>query len=1047
MFKKNFFYLFLLPVAVLAQSKTISGKVLDVGNQPLAGASIVVKDQNIGTTTDFDGVFNLSVPETAQTLVVSYLGYITQELPIGTQTIFAVQLKEDVSALDEVVVVGYGTQRRGDVSTAISSVRLDESVTAVTNTVDQLLQGRAAGVQVTQNSGAPGSGVTVKIRGANSLRGNNEPLYVIDGVILSSAGEDARNPSADTGSTLTEAQNGLNGINPRDIESIEVLKDASATAIYGSRGANGVILITTKKGKEGKVAINTYVNTTMVQIDETLNMLDGISYARYQNEALLAAGNPARYQINGSDVYFINNDGTVDTTPLEQHNWQDEIYKSGFSKAAGASFSGGTSDSNFYSSLAYNDIKGTIENQGLQSGNFNFNYTKDLSDKLSLNVRFNAFYLKGSNAQDGDRTGFQRSFIGNLIYYPSLVTEASGIPGNDEGFSNPNSWINDFEDTSEESRFRASLQLNYKFNVKGLEYKLQAGGDLRNKERRRFYGVTTWQGSFANGSLGISDLNVKTYQINNLLSYNRNFNKHRINAVAGFTYDVRDSNNSIYEVENFSTTQFGVENPAYGQRISNPLQNFPDKSQLVSYLARVNYAYRNRYVLTGSVRADGSSKFADGNKFSYFPSFSFAWRANNEKFLKKSELINELKFRVGWGATGNQGIQAYQTTANYGPVFYANPQEGTNNGFVPLNLPNPDLLWETTKQLNIGLDFGLWDDRFNGTIDVYNKSTDGLLINQITPPSTGFRTITVNEGSIGNKGVEFSLNGKLIQKKDISFSVGGNIAFNKTEITNLGIPESSLFINGEDQLRSFYFGGNISSGGFFKSPANIFLEGEEVGLFYGYKTDGIYQTAENITVFGFAPQPGDVKFVDQNNDGIIDENDRTIIGNPNPDFVYGGYLDFKYKRLSLNVQMNGVYGNDIMNGTKIALNSATGNYVNLLTEAYNNAWRPEAPSNTHPRVGWDGDSNANAPNDRIVEDGSFLRINNITLGYDIPVDQFNAISRANIYVTGLNLFTFTKYSGYNPEITSFLYNPTITGVDWNGFPNVKSFVLGLNLNF
>lgn len=1046
MIKQNYFCLFfLIPFWTMAQNIDISGKVLDTNNQPLAGATLIVKGTNIGATTDFDGVFSMSVPSENTTLVVSFLGYSTQEIPVTSQRVYAIQLEADVSALNEVVVVGYGTQRKTDVSGSVTSVRLEESVTAVTNTVDQLLQGRAAGVQVTQSTGAPGSGVTVKIRGSNSLRGNNEPLYVVDGVILSSAGEDARNPSADTGSTLTEAQNGLNGINPRDIESIEVLKDASATAIYGSRGANGVVLITTKKGKAGKVSISSYINTAVSEIGKTLDMLDGIGYAKYQNEALLALGNPIRYQIEGNNIYFIENDGTIGTTPLEQHNWQDEIYKTAFSKSAGASFSGGNENGNFYTSVAYNDIKGTIQNQGLRSGNFNFNLNRDLSERFSINARFNAFYLKGSNAQDGDRTGFQRSFIGNLIYYPSLVSAGGGILGNDEGFSSPYSWINDFEDSSEESRFRASLELRYKFKIKGLEYKLQAGGDLRNKERRRFYGVTTWQGSFANGSLGISDLNVKTYQINNLLSYNRTFNRHRINAVAGFTYDVRDSNNSVYEVENFSTTQFGVDNPAYGQNISNPLQNFVAKSQLISYLTRVNYAYRNKYILTGTIRVDGSSKFAEENRFSYFPSISGAWRINNEKFLKKSNTVNELKLRASWGITGNQGIGAYATGANYGPVFYANPVNATEVGFVPLNLPNSDLKWETTEQINLGLDFGFLKNRINGTLDLYDKQTDNLLIDQNIALSAGFSTILVNQGGVNNKGIELSLNGKIVESKDFNFSVGGNIAFNKTEITQLGLPDKEIYLDGQPQSRSFYLGRNISSGGFFKSPANIFMQGEEVGLFYGFETDGIYQSTDDITVAG--AQPGDVKIVDQNGDDIIDGNDRTIIGNPNPDFVYGGYLDFSYKRLTLNVQMNGVYGNDIINGTKIAINSATGNYVNLLADAYNNAWRPEAPSNTHPRVRWDGDSNAIAPNDRIVEDGSFLRISNITLGYEIPVENSNFLTRANIYVTGTNLFTFTDYTGYNPEITSFLYNPTIIGVDWNGFPNVKSFVLGLNVNF
>lgn len=1036
--------LLIFPIILFAQSKAITGTVVDENKMPLPGASILVKGLNIGSSTDFDGNFSLNVPETGEVLVVSYLGYMTKELVISKNLTFNIQLDIDTNTLDEIVVVGYGTQRKSDITGSVTSVKVDAIAVAQNSTIDALLQGRAAGVQVTQNAGSPGSGVSVKIRGVSSLRGNNEPLYVIDGVIISSAGEDASNASADANS-LEETQNGLNGINPRDIESIEVLKDASATAIYGSRGANGVILITTKKGKSGKTSIQAYVNTSVSEITERYDILDALGYANYQNEALAVNGGDPRFSIIGEDIFPIAADGTVSDTAAEQHNWHDEIYKQGFSKSAGASFSGGTEKGNFYASVGYNDQGGIVENSRLKNGNFSINLNQDLSDKLTINTKLNAFYSTGNFAQDGDRAGGQRSFVGNILRYPTLVTNG-GTFDNEDGISSPFTWVNDFQDTSEESRFIGSLALTYKFNIKGLKYKLQAGGNIRNKERRRFYGLTTFQGSSTNGSLSISNLESKSYQINNLLTYNRTFNKkHRINAVIGMTYDVRDIKNTLYAVNDFSTTEFGVDQPIYGQQISRPLDVLPLKSQLLSYLSRVNYSFDNKYIITGTFRADGSSKFSKENRYSYFPSFSLAWRANNENFLKNSDTINDLKFRIGWGMTGNQGISAYQTFANYGPTLYGNLDEGTSIGFVPLNVSNPNLKWETTKQLNFGLDFGLWKNRVTGTLDIYDKQTDDLLLNQPLGPSSGFTSLLVNRGSINNKGVELTLSGTLINKNDFSIDLGGNIAFNKSKIQNLGGSSEDIYINGTLENRVFYRGQNISTGNYFRAPANIFMEGEQIGLFYGYETDGIYQTEDDITVSG--AQAGDVRIVDQDGDDTITEADRTLIGNPNPDFVYGGYLNMNYKRLSLSVQINGVYGNEIVNGNLIQLGTAEGRTANVLSEAYNNAWRPDAQSNSYPRVGYLGESGSPAITDRIIEDGSFLRISNITLGYDIPVEKTNVFSSANVYVSGMNLFTFTDYSGYNPEITNFMNNGNVVGVDWNGFPNAQTIMLGLNLKF
>lgn len=1041
--------LFILPFTLLAQ-QTVTGVITDDNKLPLPGASILVKGTSTGAVTDFDGIFTINLSATPSTLVISYLGYVTQEVLITSQTNITIVLESNQESLDEVVVIGYGSVNKKDLTGAITTVKVNEVAAQQNTTIDQLLQGRAAGVQVTQNGGTPGSGVSVKIRGASSLRGNNEPLYVVDGVIIASAGEDAQNASG--GNSLQENQNGLNGINPRDIESMQVLKDASATAIYGSRGANGVIIITTKKGKKGKASVSSFLTTTTSVIDNKIDVLSATQYANYLNETDVLDGDNPRYQISNGQVFPITY--TNDTPPvpitgdvLTQHNWQDEIYKIGFSKSVGASFSGGSDTGNYYVSTVYNDQGGIVDNSRFQSGNLSVNLTQDLSDKLKIDSRFSAFYADGNFAQDGDKAGGgNRSFTNNIITYrPLFGADEDTSFDQESSTSGPLTWLNDFEDVSEESRFRGSLALTYKFNIEGLSFKFQAGGDIRDKERRRFYGTTTGIGQFTNGLLSISKLNTKSYQVNNLFNYNRSFNKkHRINAVLGITYDVRNTKNTIYETSDFSTVVFGSDLPNYGQAVTQPLTVIPSKTQLLSYLSRINYTLNNKYIFTGTYRIDGSSKFSKENRYSGFPSFSLAWKTSNEKFLKNSNTLNDLKLRAGWGKTGNQAINPYQTFANYDGVLYGTSGNGTSIGFVPVNIGNSDLIWETTTQLNLGLDFGLFNNRISGSVDVYSKQTDDLLQLEQLPTSTAFQSLLINRGSIKTEGLEITLSGAIIDKKDFSLGIGGNIAFSENEILNLGIPNSGVYIDGILQQRSFYIGDNISTGNYFKAPANIFIEGEAIGLFYGYQTDGIYQTGDPINVSNTVT--GDVRKLDLNGDGEINATDRTVIGDPNPDFVYGGYLDMTYKRLSLNILMNGTHGNEIINGTNVRINYADGSSNNIRSSAYLQAWRSDSESNTYPRIGYDERLQL-AITDREVEDGSFLRISNITLGYDIPVENSNTFSRANIYISGSNLFTFTNYSGYNPEITSFLNNGNIIGTDWNGPPNARSFTLGINLNF
>lgn len=1072
----------LLPLAIFAQSKTVTGVINDDQGLPLPGVTVQVKGtDNLGAVTNFDGEFSIIVPSLKkQVLIFSYVGFQTIEFDATETTTVNISMQIDTAELDEVVVIGYGTVLKKDVTGSVSSVKVDENIANQTTGIDQLLQGRAAGVQVSQNSSALGSGVSVRIRGTNSLRGNNEPLYVVDGIIIASSGEDVL-AAGGVGNSGQEAQNGLTGINPRDIESIEVLKDASATAIYGSRGANGVVLITTKKGEKGNVKIKAFHTASIRNIRKKYDMLDGVGYAEYQNEAW-PVNNPnttSNPMVEGRVPFFIDEDNnifavgytttgagnnnnptittgsTVGDVPLDSYNWQDIVYEQSLSQQFGVSASGGSDNGNYYISAGIGDLRGIVANSSVKTGDLRINLNQDLNKNLKLQARATAFFTETDFAESGDLIGSSnQSFVRSAIVFRPIVASESDDFVEDLSTSNPFSWINDFSDISKEKRFIGSIALTYKLPIKGLSYQFKTGGNVRLKERRRFYGLTTFQGRNANGALQLSELDAKTFQVNNLLRYNRSFNrKHRINATLGVTYDVRDNHNSVYAVENFVSLDLTTEQPYLGSVITVPLTYLPSKQQVFSVLGRLNYSFKNRYVLTASFRRDGVSKFSRANRYSFFPSFALAWNASNENFLSNSNFINNLKFRAGWGQIGNHGIRPFGTIANYGissGVQYGTPDNGLSIPILLNNIANPNLKWETTEQLNFGLDFTFLNQRISGTVDVYDKTTKDLLQNLPIPSSTGYENILINKGDISNKGIELGLNLDLVSNDDVELSVGGNISFNRTKLESLGVPASEFYINGLATERSFFFGNQVSRGQIFQSSPNVFVQGEETSLFYGFETSGIYQNEDEISSYLYENSggtlPGDVRIVDQNGDGLIDANDRTFIGNPNPDFIYGINLNFRYKRFNVSMLFNGVQGNDIANGNLLTIGNASGQFQNISQSAYYNAWRGEGTTNTHPRIGYDtiGDI---AITDRIIEDGSFLRLNNLTVGYDFPTNNTDLFQRFNVFVTAQNLFTWTKYSGYNPEISSFSYDGLRNGVDWNGAPDAKTISLGLNINF
>lgn len=1057
---KNYLYIIFLifPLTILAQQE-VKGTVTDDTRFPLPGASVIVKGTTNGVMTDIDGQFAITVIETPATLVISYLGFESQEVLITTQNTINVLLAESREALDEVVIIGYGQVQRKDVTGSITSIKPKENAVAQSQGVGDLLQGRAAGVLVSANSSEPGATISVKIRGTNSLTGNTEPLYVIDGIIMDSATEDVIDPLQGGNSSLSP-QNGITGVNPRDIESIEVLKDASATAIYGSRGANGVIIITTKKGKKGKAKFNFTTTTRIGTVSNEIDVLSTGDYVNYFNDVRAVDGDPQRFfvypngsiaEFNTSEEFMIAN--SDDIPRLNPVSWSDDTYKTSITQAHRITTSGGGDNSDYYFGLGYANNDGVIPNAFAKSVDFTVKLNNKLSEKLKLSTKVSAYYgdysaSKGTEDLGGTNNNLVRQIISGAPVL-NLSDNFFGLEGDfSESLDGPRAWIKDYDDLSEEIRLLGSVSLDYKLsNV--FTYNLRVGTDYRNKQRKIWYGTSIFRGSNVNGEAGIAKLSRFRYNIDNTLSFRKVFNKnHRVNGTIGAVIDQRFLQQIANTGSGFAIKDLRADGISNAE-VTQPTRLFRENESLLSFLGRFNYTFKNRYLFTATYRADGSSRFAPGKRWGHFPAVALAWKINKEPFLKTVESIDELKLRVGWGLTGNQAIPNYRfytLMTGTGIPPYGDGSNGSINGLVPAFLSNSDLTWETSSQYNAGIDLSLWD-RVNFTGDVFYKEVTDLLQNRQIGPSNGFSDVFVNEGTLINKGVELSLSADIVSNDEFKWNVYGNISFIKNRIENLGIPPTPY----GNETYSAYLGRQISGGNHFKVPANIFIEGEAPGLFFGFETDGIINDQaelDNSPSFqGVAPQLGDVRLVDQNGDGNVTDADRTIIGDPNPEFTFGFGSSFEYKGISLSFFFNGVQGNDIANGNLLREAYASGrNSDNIRTVAYNNAWTPENPNATYPRVGYDLETTTGFT-DRIVEDGSFLRLNYVTLGYDIPMAEKSFFDSAYISISGQNLWLITNYSGYDPEVNSFAYDPSRVGVDWNSFPNQKSYSISLNLSF
>lgn len=851
-------FLLMIPFGAFAQQGMVTGQVVDEKGESVIGATVQIKGTSDGTITDFDGNFSLKA-KVGNTLVVSYVGYSTQEVKISKQTGNRIVLKEDAEVLDEVVVVGYGTARKGDLTGALTTMKPDANDAAKATSLDNLLSGKVAGLVVSSSSAMAGSASSITIRGASSLRGDNQPLYVIDNVPQASAGEFA---SSGISGDFQINQDPLASLNPSDIEDITILKDASSTAIYGSRGANGVILITTKKGKQGKAKVNVSANFTIAEPSKLLEMTNLYEHAAYINSRVSNGQYP--FYVVGDEVRYVFNDALANYDPnnpatyhiINYRNWQKEIYTSAFSQNYSLSVSGGTDKTTYYISANFKDINGTVKQTGLKQGDLRANIGMDLSKSVHLNMTLSGSLRQNNMMAGGSTLGGSTTAISRtaLDYAPFEM------PDGDPSFSSENkttifSWLNDYEDIANDKTFNASMDLSWNI-MKGLRYNLRVGGNLNINDRKRWYGLQLYQGMNNNGYLALTDLNKSNVSIENVLNYNTKLGSvATLDATVGVTYDdynFLNENTNGSQFTMFDLRENGLHMAGNVQHLA-PIQK---DYQLLSYLGRINLTFLDKYLITASLRADGSSKFGKGNRWGYFPSASVAWRMEQEEFLKEVDWLNQLKVRVSYGVTGNQSIDPYSTFSMYGSdgnYHYGNGNGEQESVLQITNLPNDGLTWEKTASWNAGLDFSLLRSRLSGTFDFYVKRTNDLLISRSLPGSAGFGSTYYNQGSLDNKGVEFSLTAQVIDTKDWKWSITGNIGKNKSKIVNLGLLPTDFGCLGE---RIGYYGNSL---GDHFGVGHVFLQGEAPGLFLGYVTQGIVQP-EDITDQG-------VKFI--KDDGTI----------------------------------------------------------------------------------------------------------------------------------------------------------------------------------
>lgn len=1007
----SWFCLLLLSIGSYAQTtqatikSTLNGTVIDqVTNQPIPGVNIQIKGTTHTAVTDFDGKFYFQTGQSfPYTLVVSYIGYITQEFT-ATNAFAQISLKEDIKELDELVIIGYGTTSKKDYTGAAETVS-SIALKSTQRTLESSLQGSVAGVNVTQTSGQPGAGLSIRVRGGSSIQGGNEPLYVIDGFPI-------YNSEITSGVLSGTPTNPLSSINPADIESITVLKDASSTAIYGSRGANGVVIITTKKGSSSITAVTYDFTLGQQEVRKKIEVLDAKGFANLRNAALYDAKPAGGQNQYLSDAQIANLGEGV--------NWQAAAFQKGITKNHQLSVTGGNNQTKYAVSGNYFNQEGIIKNTGFERFSGRVNLTSKLTSKSRFGLNLSLSETKSKVAPSGLVTALLSMPPTATIYEPdgsyTLRNPFENI------FSNPIATLNERKNEVLSDRILGTIYGEYDI-LKNLVFKVSFGTDIILNKEKSYLPSTIYEGLITNGEAKIGNADSRTWLNENTLTYSKNFaEKHNLNVLVGYTQQ-----SSARESVLAGAQQFVNDVTSYYSLQSGSLSLLPATSEsrwaLNSYLSRVNYNYNSKYFFTASLRADGSSRFGKNNKWGYFPSVALAWQINKEDFFTPiSDVINSLKIRTSYGSTGNQEIGEYQSLSTLNSVKYVFGDQ-IYTGFTPTRIANDQLGWELTNQFDAGLDVGILNDKINLTLDVYRKTTKNLLLNVQIPYTSGYASSLQNFGSVQNQGLELGINSSL-GTNDFSWTGNFNIAFNKNKIIALG------------NNAEFYTFGNY-----------ILQKGGSLGTFYGAVTDGILQTTDSNTkgvMTGNAtPKAGDRLYKDINGDGVhTTAADRTAIGNAQPDYTFGFTNNFTYKNFELAILVNGSVGNDILNGNLQALELFNGQQ-NASTTALD-AWTPTNPSTSTPRAKLDP---APVFSNRFVEDGSFVRVKNITLSYNLPktiIENWN-LTAVKFRITAENLFTFTNYSGYDPEVTN---GTSISpGTDTGIYPSSKTISGGLTLTF
>lgn len=1017
----------------------LSGTVRDASGNPIVGAVAVFSGKDgLGAVTDADGKWSLTVPYTKNSyIVITCLGYAEERVEIGNQRVFQTTMKEDTEMLEETVVVGYGAMKRSDLTGALTSVDVDEATSSRSMSMDRLIRGRAAGVHVLSNNAAPDAGVSIRIRGMSSFNGSNEPLYVVDGVIINGASQSVSlfDVSAKDEKGSDEATNGLMGINPRDISGIEILKDASATAIYGSQGANGVVLITTRQASKEQPVVTASIGFDVGTRNKRMDVLSKDEYMSY-----LGALNAAAPGVLSDNTYQSMKERIEGAEAVD---WQDYVMRTSFSQRYYLSIAGKPKMTSYLFSVGYNSNQGIIKDTDVEQYTVRLNLNRNIFRNFKIGVNANISYVS-SNLTQGATTGshaagssMMRSVLMTRPYKTVLDDEDDAVDDSGERLSGPDKWLSDFVNRRETFRVIPSMFAEYRI-LPWLTFKSTLGADYKGSEFTKFKSsrVSTTSGNI--GAAAHTD-NFR-YNWDNLFMLNKRFGRHNISGTVGMTASRVSS--LTQSVQGYNIEQYKALEKTLNAAEDATFKYSESNSSLLSYLARAVYSYDERYVLTATFRYDGSSKFQGANKWGFFPSGAFAWRFSQEPWFD-SKVISMGKLRLGWGQVGNQAISNYQTFTNYATKKVGNHinDSGYLVGMYVSNLANPDLKWETTEQMNVGVDFGLWKGRLAFSADAYYKNTYDLLQLKNIPRSSGFETVWMNNGSIVNYGCEFTVEATPVKTKNWELNIGGNISFNRNRISSIGEggEEGNLLVAPGELIRtSYFYGSNLTSATGGGANINVFAEGYPMGMLYGYKTDGLIQSGDSA---------GSINYVDSNGDGKIDLNDRVMIGDPNPDFTYGFNAALSFRRWTLTADFVGSYGNEIFNMNNLREYDTSTYTYNVRKVAVDQAWSDTDKSGKFPKLGSLTSTDRERFSDRCIEDGSYLRLANLSLSYSFPFDRKSFVKGLDVGLNVSNAFIITKYSGWDPDVSSYGSSAMIMGVDSNSYPVARVFSIDFKFMF